>query len=305
MFTQTPTVTKLGAHIGARVDGIRLGGDLDTGSVEFIRRALLTHGVIFFRDQQHLDDEAQYEFAARLGTPTTPHPTVTSQGTRTLAIDSEHSKANSWHSDVTFVDRIPKASILRSVALPEYGGNTTWASQVAAYESLPVGLRLLVDNLWATHTNLYDYAATAEDHTNPKNAAYRREFESSYYEVQHPVVRIHPETGKRTLLLGHFVKNFVGYSTKESQTLFNLLQDRITRLEHTVRWQWSLGDVAIWDNRATQHYAIADWDDQYRRLERVTLAGDVPVSLQGESSRVIAGDATHYSPIETPHLVAV
>lgn len=300
------TATKLGAHIGARIDGVRLGGDLDADTVDVVRRALLQHKVIFFRGQDHLDEESQYAFAELLGAPTTPHPTVTSHGTKTLAIDSTYGKANSWHSDVTFVDRIPKASILRAVTLPEYGGNTTWASQVAAYESLPEPLRALVDNLWAVHTNTYDYSATAADAVRDENsAAYRREFQSTHYETEHPVVRVHPETGERTLLLGHFVKSFVGLSTKESHALFTLLQDRVTKLENTVRWQWQLGDVAIWDNRATQHYAVADWGDQHRRLERITLAGDVPVSVHGESSRVIAGDASHYSPLDKPTLVAV
>ncbi|OZD17723.1 taurine catabolism dioxygenase [Rhodococcus sp. 06-156-3C] len=297
---------KVGGKIGARIEGVRLGGDLDTETVDFIRRALLEHKVIFFSGQDHLDDESQYAFAELLGSPTTPHPTVTSRGTKTLAIDSEYGKANSWHSDVTFVDRIPKASILRAVQLPEYGGNTTWASQVAAYESLPDSLKALVDNLWATHSNAYDYSATsAEKIQNEKSAEYRKEFQSTYFETEHPVVRVHPETGEKTLVLGHFIKGFIGLPTKESQVLFNLLQDRVTKLENTVRWTWSLGDVAIWDNRATQHYAVADWDDQYRRLERITLAGDVPVHPNGQKSRVVAGDAEHYSVIDEPVLISL
>jgi alpha-ketoglutarate-dependent sulfate ester dioxygenase len=292
---------KVGGKIGARIEGVRLSGELDQTTVDFVRRALLEHKVIFFEGQEHLDDESQYAFAELLGSPTTPHPTVTSRGTKTLAIDSEYGKANSWHSDVTFVDRIPKASILRAVALPEYGGNTTWASQVAAYDSLPESLKALVDNLWATHSNAYDYSATsAEKIQSEKTEEYRKEFQSTYFETEHPVVRVHPETGEKTLVLGHFVKSFLGLSTKESQTLFNLLQDRVIKLENTVRWTWKLGDVAIWDNRATQHYAVADWDDQYRRLERITLAGDVPVHPNGEKSRVVAGDATHYSVIDEP-----
>ena len=123
-------------------------------------------------------------------------------------------------------------------------------------------------------------------------AEYRAEFQSTYFETEHPLVRVHPETGERTLLLGHFVKKLRRPSTKESQTLFNLLQDRVTKPEHTTRWNWQPGDVAIWDNRATQHYAVADYDDQYRRLIRITLAGDVPVNAHGERSRVIAGDAS-------------
>ncbi len=183
--------------------------------------------------------------------------------------------------------------------LPEYGGSTTWASGVAAYNGLPDPLKALAENLWARHTNVYDYAATsAERLTEDRTAAYREEFQSTYFETEHPVVRVHPETGERTLVLGHFVKNFVGLSTEQSNGVFKLLQDHAIKLEYTTRWNWEAGDVAIWDNRATQHYAIADYDDQYRRLERITLAGDIPVNIHGERSRSIAGDASEYSIIE-------
>ncbi|MBF6210946.1 TauD/TfdA family dioxygenase [Nocardia puris] len=296
----TVTVTKLGARIGALIEGVRLGGELDADTVGTVRRALLEHKVIFFRGQDHLTEDGQYEFAQLLGTPTTPHPTVTSRGQKSLAIDSEYGRANSWHSDVTFVDRIPKASILRAVTLPEYGGSTTWASTVAAYESLPEALKLLAENLRAVHTNVYDYTATHRDKARPKQNEYRAEFESTHYETEHPVVRVHPETGERTLLLGHFVKNFVGLSGNESHALFRLLQDRVTRLENTVRWNWQLGDVAIWDNRATQHYAVDDYDDKPRKLTRITLAGDVPVGVDGTPSTVLTGNAEHYSIVDEP-----
>jgi taurine dioxygenase len=111
---------------------------------------------------------------------------------------------------------------------------------------------------------------------------------------------VHPETGKRVLLLGHFVKHFVGLGPAESATLFSLLQARITKLENTIRWSWQAGDLAIWDNRATQHYAVADYDDQYRRLNRVTLAGDIPVDVDGQHSRVVVGDASLYSDVVSP-----
>ena len=114
------------------------------------------------------------------------------------------------------------------------------------------------------------------------------------------MVRVHPETGKRTLLLGQFVKHFVGFGATESAALFSLLQDRITKLENTIRWSWEAGDLAIWDNRATQHYAVADYDDQYRRLNRVTLAGDIPVDVYGRHSRTVAGDASAYSDVVVP-----
>ncbi|MFD9665976.1 TauD/TfdA dioxygenase family protein [Rhodococcus sp. NPDC059968] len=294
-----PSVVKLGAHIGARIDGVRLGGNLDPATVSLIRQALLEHKVIFFRGQEHLTDDSQYEFAELLGSPTTAHPTVTSRGTKVLPIDSDYGKANSWHTDVTFVDRIPKASILRAVQLPTYGGSTTWASGVAAYNALPEPLKVLADNLWATHTNVYDYAATSAERAQDEKATeYRAEFQSTYFETEHPVVRVHPETGERTLLLGHFIKSLVGLSSTQSQALFRVLQDHAISLEFTTRWNWQSGDVAIWDNRATQHYAVADYDDHYRRLNRITLAGDVPVNIRGERSRSVAGDASGYSVID-------
>lgn len=299
----TLRVVKLGAVIGARIEGVDLAAGVDPATAAEINAALLEHKVIFFRGQHDLDDDGQLAFARTLGTPTTAHPTVTSRGTRVLPIDSRYDKANSWHTDVTFVDRIPKASLLRAVALPPYGGTTTWASTEAAYDRLPPALRALAENLWAVHTNAYDYAGDVDarlEQLADTERQYREEFVSDHYETEHPVVRIHPETGRRVLLLGHFVKGFVGLGQAESATLFGLLQNRITKLEHTIRWNWELGDVAVWDNRATQHYAVADYDNQFRRLTRVTLAGDVPVDVHGERSRVIAGDASTYSDIVVP-----
>ncbi|MBB5915613.1 taurine dioxygenase [Nocardia transvalensis] len=293
-------VVKLGAHIGARIEGVRLGGDLDAETVEAVRAALHEHKVIFFQGQHHLTEDGQYAFAELLGTPTNPHPTVTSAGVKSLAIDSHQGRSNSWHTDVTFVDRVPKASILRAVTLPSYGGSTTWASTVAAYNSLPDPLKRLAESLRARHTNQYDYSATAEDRVARDTAAYRGEFESTYYETEHPVVEVHPETGERALLLGNFAQRIVGLPGSESRALFRLFQDRVTRLEHTTRWNWSLGDVAIWDNRATQHYAIDDYDGaEHRKLTRITLAGEIPVGVDGVPSTVISGDATHYSAAES------
>jgi alpha-ketoglutarate-dependent sulfate ester dioxygenase len=299
-------VVKLGANIGARIDGVRLAGDLDAETAAAINDALLKHKVIFFRDQHDLDDDGQLAFASKLGTPTTAHPTL-SEGETVLPIDSRYDKANSWHTDVTFVDRIPKASLLRAVSLPSYGGTTAWASTEAAYEQLPAPLRVLTENLWAVHTNQYDYVREYDDrHEELADTVreYREEFVREYYETEHPVVRVHPETGNRVLLLGHFIKQFVGLGPTESATLFNLLQARVTKLENTIRWSWQPGDLAIWDNRATQHYAVADYDDQYRRLSRVTLAGDIPVDIHGQRSRVVVGDASQYSDVVSPIALA-
>lgn len=299
------TVTRLGENIGARIGGVRLGGDVPADQVEAIRLALAAHKAIVFTDQEHLDDRSQYAFAELLGDPTAPHPTVTSRGEQLLNIEGA---ANSWHTDVTFIDRIPKASILRAVTLPAYGGATTWASTVAAYEQLPAPVRALAENLWATHTNLYDYAAQTEPQggvSPDRRTEHYREFTSARYETLHPVVRVHPETGERSLLLGHFAKDFRGLKSPEFASLYQLLQTRITRLENTFRWNWSVGDVAIWDNRATQHYGIADFGNQKRELHRITLAGDVPVDVNGQRSQIITGDASHYSVIDEPRRLEI
>jgi alpha-ketoglutarate-dependent sulfate ester dioxygenase len=297
-------VAKVGGHIGAEVSGIQIGGDLPPEVVSELRTALLAHRVVFLRDQNDADEEAQQAFARLLGTVTKPHPTVAGDGRAVLPIDSDFSKANSWHTDVTFVDRIPAISILRAVTLPPYGGSTVWANTARAYETLHPGLRALVDGLWAVHSNLYDYVGAKDESRigglDVKEQAYRDEFEHLEFETEHPVVRIHPETGERTLVLGHFVRRFVGLSSADSGDLFALLQRHVIALENTVRWNWRDGDIAIWDNRSTQHYAVADYDDHPRLLHRITLAGDVPISIDGRRSIVRKGDASSYSPVAEP-----
>jgi alpha-ketoglutarate-dependent sulfate ester dioxygenase len=292
-MTDQVTITKLGSRIGAGVDGVQLRDDLDPATVGEIREALLTHKVIFFRDQHHLDDQQQLAFAGLLGTPI-GHPAASVLAAKNAPvitpINSEYGKANRWHTDVTFAANYPAASILRAVTLPSYGGSTLWASTAAGYEQLPEPLKCLVENLWAVHSNRYDYV-TEEAVVSMTDAqrAFRQAFEKADYRTEHPVVRVHPETGERTLLAGDFVRNFVGLDNHESDVLFELLQRRITVPENTVRWNWEQGDVAIWDNRATQHRAVDDYDNQPRLMHRVTLMGDVPVNVHSERSRVLNG----------------
>jgi alpha-ketoglutarate-dependent sulfate ester dioxygenase len=284
----TMTVSQLGSRIGARIDGVELAGDLDAATVDDIRAALLQHKVIFFRDQHHLDDAQQHAFAARLGTPIA-HPALQQEGAPIITpIDSDYAKANRWHTDVTFVANYPAASILRAVTLPSYGGSTLWANTAAAYDALPEPLKHLTENLWAMHSNRFDYAAAPQIHTDEQQL-HRDRFQKVDYRTEHPVVRVHPETGERTLVAGDFVRSIVGVDPYESQTLLELLQRRITVPENTIRWNWAAGDVAIWDNRATQHRAIDDYDGQYRLMHRVTVQGDVPVDVHGQRSRVISG----------------
>lgn len=281
-------IVPVAGRIGAEVRGVRLDASLDDETLQAIRAALLRHKVIFFRGQDHLDNAGQEAFASRLG-KIVAHPTVpvADGSTALLELDStEGYAASNWHTDVTFVDAYPAISVLRAITVPAAGGDTLWANAETAYQDLPDELRTLVDTLWAVHTNLYDYA-TVVGNWREGQTAYRNVFASTIYETEHPVVRVHPETGERSLLLGHFVKNFVGFNQLDSARLLNILHDHLTKPENTVRWRWQPGDVAIWDNRATLHRAIADFGTQRRTLRRATIEGDVPVGIDGRRSRII------------------
>ncbi len=283
-------IVPVAGRIGAEIRGIQLSGDLDEVTVAAIRTALVRHKVIFFRDQTSLDDAAQEAFAERIGQPVA-HPTVpVAEGSRfLLELDSrEGYAASSWHTDVTFVPAYPEASILRAITVPQAGGDTLWANGVTAYKELPDGLKTLVDGLWAVHTNDYDYAGAFANAPAERVRQHKSVFASTVYETEHPVVRVHPESGERALLVGHFVKKFVGLNAADSQRLLAILQDHITKPENTVRWRWRAHDVAIWDNRSTQHRAIADFGLQRRTLRRATVAGDVPIAIDGRRSRAIA-----------------
>ncbi|MEV7674546.1 TauD/TfdA family dioxygenase [Streptomyces sp. NPDC088752] len=286
------TVQKVGGRLGAVISGVRLGGDLPAETVAEIRAALLAHKVVFFRDQGHLDEEAQEAFGRLLGTPVA-HPTVPSaDGRYSFPIDSDYGgRANQWHSDVTFVPAYPAFSILRAIVIPPYGGNTLWANTATAYENLPESLRKLADGLRAVHSNDYDYAALRPGTLPEQLVRFREVFASTKFLTEHPVVRVHPETGERTLLLGNFVQRISGLTGTDSRDLFALFQRHVERPENTVRWQWQVGDVAIWDNRATQHYGVDDSDDHDRKLRRVTIDGDVPVGVDGRSSVLLAPES--------------
>lgn len=287
----TLDVRRVAGRIGAEIRGVALSGSISAQTFDAIHAALLEHKVLFFRGQQHLDDVQQEAFARRFG-ETVAHPTVPSAdgSQHLLELDSQHgARANSWHTDVTFVDAYPKISILRAVVIPPYGGDTVWANTAAAYANLPQPLRDLADTLWALHTNAYDYAASHANADSEQLKRYREVFTSTVYETEHPVVRVHPETGERALVLGHFVQRLKGLSANDSARVLQIFHEHVTRLENTVRWNWTQGDVAIWDNRATQHYAINDYGDARRVVRRATVHGDVPVGIDGRQSVVIRG----------------
>ncbi|CAM3930689.1 TauD/TfdA dioxygenase family protein [Smaragdicoccus niigatensis] len=291
----TLVINKITAHIGARVSGVDVSEALDAETVNQLRQALNQHKALVF-DAPELDSAGQERFAANFGDLTTAHPTVPGQNrANVLEVDAENGKANEWHTDVTFVVNPPAISTLRSIVIPSYGGETLIASSAAAYRSLPEQLRRWADSLWAIHTNIYDYVKVRSD----KEEQYRTVFQSTQYETRHPVVRVHPETGEKGLFIGSFVKQIEGLSKTESKDVLRLFQAYVTKPEHILRWSWQPGQLLVFDNRITQHYAIDNYDDQPRKLSRVTVAGDIPVSVNGERSEALLGDASHYSPLES------
>lgn len=289
-------VRRITGRIGAVITGVDLTQPLDAQTIVFLTEALHTHKALVFHDTS-LDDAGQERFASAFGELTTAHPTVPSVdgAPRVLPVDVEGGVANHWHTDVTFVATPPKATTLASKVVPPYGGETLIANTAAAYRDLPVPLRGLADSLWAVHTNDYDYAQPPEEWDQATRE--RREvFTSTRYETAHPVVRVHPETGERGLFLGGFAQRILGLSQGESRDLIRLLQSYVTRPENIVRVPWQPDQVVIFDNRVTQHYAVDNYDGLPRRLHRVTVAGDLPVSIDGERSRPLTGDATGYTP---------
>ncbi|MDQ7260645.1 TauD/TfdA family dioxygenase [Paracoccus sp. PS-1] len=277
-------------RIGAEIRGVALAGDLLEETVLAIEALLLRHKVLFFRGQTHLDNAAQESFARRLGA-LVPHPTqaVVTGTDSVLELDSRRGggRADRWHTDVTFVEAYPKASVLRGVVIPPVGGDTIWANTATAYSDLPEPLRVLADGLRAVHSNAYDYAGQRPRASEADRRHHAEVFASEVYETEHPVVRIHPETGEKVLVLGSFVQRIAGLSREESQKILEILQSYVTAPENTVRWRWQAGDVVIWDNRATQHVAVNDYGDAPRVVRRVTIQGDIPVGPDGRPSTAL------------------
>jgi alpha-ketoglutarate-dependent sulfate ester dioxygenase len=292
-------VRRLTGRIGAELAGVDLT-NLKEVEVAGIRQALLAHRVVFFRNQS-INPTEQIAFASHLGSLTLSHPTLPrlTDDREIFDLDSiAGATANHWHTDVTFVERPPIFSVLQALIIPEVGGDTLWANTVAGYRDLPDDLRQLADRLRAVHSNGHDYGrvdvAALKGKMRPEQLDYLQAFVSEVYETEHPVVRVHPETGESALLLGGFAHQLVGHTSSESVDLIRIFQSYVTRPENIVRWHWRVGDVAVWDNRATQHYAIADYGDSRRRMQRVTTVGIPAVGLDGRPSRSLQGDASRY-----------
>ncbi|AGL16387.1 TauD/TfdA family dioxygenase [Actinoplanes sp. N902-109] len=292
------TIKRIGGRIGAEIVGVDLSGPIDDVLAKEINSALVEHRVLVFRGQ-HLDDDGHVRFASIFGPLTTAHPTVPSvEGQRNVLeiAHGEGARANSWHTDVTFLLSPPKATTLRSLVIPPYGGDTLFANTAAAYRDLPEHLRMLADRLWAVHSNEYDYAEHPQ-FVSDEIVQHQKVFASRKYRTAHPVVRVHPESGVPNLFIGGFTSQVIGLSKTEGRDILRLLQAYVTRPENTLRHRWALGDVVVWDNRTTQHYAADDYGDLARKMHRVTVAGDVPVGVDGSKSYVVEGDeAAHYTP---------
>ena len=268
------TVTPLTSAVGAEVTGIDLAADLDDASIASVRAALLDHLVLFFRDQ-HLSPERHIHFAERFGPISVPtFTTDASDRPEIIVLDQLAPKgegADSWHADNTYMPEPPMASILRAVTLPDVGGDTCFASMYAAYDALSPALRGFLDGLTAVH----DIAVMVE-RTKHLEAAGLREAAARWPAVVHPVVRVHPETGRKLLNVNaNWTVRIAELGGEESAALLAFLFAHLKSPDFQCRFHWSEGAVAFWDNRVVQHYAVPDYVER-RVMARVTVAGDRP-----------------------------
>jgi alpha-ketoglutarate-dependent taurine dioxygenase len=282
-------VRRLSGTIGAEIRGVDLRDPLDPGTIAAIRQLWLQHKVVFFPGQQ-LSPERQVAFGRAFGPLTPAHPVVPgaiADHPEVLVLDSHETRSRGeyawvrnrprtegWHSDVTFVPTPPDGSILSGQLVPDAGGDTLWADTQAAYDSLARPLQRLVDGLTAVHDGNATFGGfLAAGHTIEWDGRRLDRLDP----VAHPVVRTHPETGRRSLFVNPgFTTSILGLSRQESDGLLALLYDHMTAPEHVVRHKWQAGDVAFWDNRSTLHYATQDFGDAHRIMHRVTLRGSRP-----------------------------
>ncbi|MCG8690153.1 MAG: TauD/TfdA family dioxygenase [Minwuiales bacterium] len=271
-------VRPLSGAIGAEVFGADLSGNLDDALIAEIRQALLDHLVIFFRDQE-LTPDRQLDFARRFGDPV-EYPFVKGLDGYPLivpVVKLEHETVNFggiWHSDTAYLPEPPMGTILYARELPPFGGDTLFANMYMAYETLSSGMKALLDDLVAVNTSeKADVSRTREDRIKdaPKDAS------DVTTTAEHPVVRTHPETGRKALYVNvaHTAK-FKGFTERESAPILNYLFQHQTRPEFTCRFRWQPGSLAFWDNRAAQHNPVNDYHGYRRVLHRITLAGERP-----------------------------
>jgi alpha-ketoglutarate-dependent taurine dioxygenase len=278
------TLDPLGPSFGAEVIGLDVRTATDD-QVAAIRDALVAHKVLFFRGQDLTDDD-QVELGRRIGALTLAHPVaggVDAAHPEVYSIDSadpEFSFSDVWHTDVTFMERPPLGSLLRAVELPAYGGDTSWVDSQLAYDSLAVPVQQLVDQLTAVHDGNREWGLFLKRRGGMGNSWDGKQV-TELPPVEHPVVRVHPETGRKGLFVNPgFTSHVVGVSEAESRGILDLLYAHLTKPEHTIRHRWQLGDLGIWDNRSTSHYANRDYTEK-RVMHRITLQGDRPFGPLG------------------------
>ncbi|MGK9230795.1 taurine dioxygenase [Inquilinus limosus] len=273
------SIQPLNPAIGAVVRGIDLAQPLGDTTIAAINRALLQHHVLFFEDQE-LTPAAQRDFAARFG-PLHVHPVYphVAEVPEIIILDTHPGNQpdnDNWHTDVTFIETPPLGAVLAAKELPPSGGDTTWSSSIAAFEALSPPWQGFLTGLTALH----DFARSfpPERFSAPEERERWQIAREKNPPVIHPVVRTHPVTGRKGLFVNEgFTIRITGFSTRESDTVLRFLFEHVARPEFTVRWRWKPGDVAFWDNRCTQHYALADYLPHRRVMHRATILGDRPV----------------------------
>jgi taurine dioxygenase len=272
-----PRVDRLAGAIGAVVSGVDLAS-IDDATVAELRSLWLEHLVLFFRGQE-LDDDAFLAFARRIGEPV-EYPFVKGFDTHPEIIevaklpDETVNFGGIWHSDTVYLEQPPMATMLLARELPPYGGDTMYANMYAAYEALSPAMREMLDGLRATNSSaMADVSKTREDRIRDRGAA----DDEQEFVATHPVVRTHPETGRKALYVNPaHTASFVGMTVEESSPLLEFLFRHSTRPEFTCRFRWQVGSLALWDNRCAMHNPINDYHGFTRRMHRITLAGDVP-----------------------------
>jgi len=267
-------VRPLTTALGAEIHGVDCAAPLDDETIASIRKVWLERLVVFFPNQ-HLDADQQIAFAARFGEVTEGHPVepLIAERPELQPIDSVKDRTNFWHTDVTFMAEPPMASMLYSVVVPDVGGDTMWANTRAAYDALGAPLRQFCDTMTAFHYSPY-YARIVSE--GGGNTWHGHKLEK-LVPVEHPVVRVHPETGLRNLFVNPgFTVGLRDLPGPQSRAVLRLLYEHMTAPEFLVRYRWSPGTLACWDNRATMHYGIYDYGDERRIMHRVILRGDRP-----------------------------
>jgi taurine dioxygenase len=275
----TIQITRVARALGAVVSGVDISKDLEQSVIDRLGELLVEHQILFFREQP-ISPEAQARFAARFGSLHV-HPIypVLPELPEILLLDNHAAflpDNDNWHTDVTFSETPPLAGILAAKRIPSSGGDTLWSSNFAAYEALSEPLRRFLDGLTAQHSIAKSFPAERWQSDPAFKERYERAV-AKYPPVRHPVVRTHPVSGRKALFVNEgFTTHINELNAEESRALLAFLYTHSARPEFTVRWRWQVDDVAFWDNRVTQHYAIADYLPERRTMHRATVNGDKP-----------------------------